>query len=140
MSQSKKKAAAVPNDGGEDDDDVAALIYRESQLRKAEAAAAAAESKKTSSAASSRNRTSARKRLPVNNQGEELSPSLLCKGDSKRLHWRKVGLKKGGPKRSTTDMNALLMDVQTQTSKEEYALGTGQRSKDVAVKDAQVMS
>ena len=112
---------ASPNDSG-DDDDVGALIYRESQLRKAEAAAAAAESKKTSSAASSRNRTSARKRLPVNNQGEELSPSLLlCKGDSKRLHWRKVGLKKGGPKRSTTDMNALLMDVQTKSLKEEYA-------------------
>ena len=53
------------------------------KLRKAEVVASAAETKKTSKTASTHHQTSARKRTPVPNQGEESLPSQQCKGDSK---------------------------------------------------------
>ena len=49
---------------------------------------------------------------------------------------RATAPRKRWPKRST-DMNALLMDVQTYLGKEECASGTGQRSNDVVALDAQ---
>jgi len=50
-----------------------------------------------------------------------------------------VGLWKKWPKRDAK-MNALLMDAPIKLSKEECALGMGQRPNDAAVKDAQIKS
>ena len=40
----------------------------------------------------------------------------------------------------STDISALLKDVQIESSKEEYALGMGQRKNSAIVKDAQIES
>ena len=68
------------------------------KLRKAEVVASAAETKKTSKTASTHHQTSARKRTPVPNQGEESLPSQQCKGDSKGKK-RKSSLEDGQAKK-----------------------------------------
>ena len=61
----------------------------------------------------------------------------LRKGNES-LHQRKISPGRMCPKRST-DMDALLMDAQIMSSKEECAVGMGQRSNNAAVKDAKIM-
>ena len=59
----------------------------------------------------------------------EKSASLLRMTNGRARSWSK----------RSTDINALLKDVQIESSKEEYALGMGQRKNSAIVKDAQTM-
>ena len=130
----------APNDSREDDDDVGALIYRESQLRKAEAEAVAAESKKTSSASTHHRTSLGREHLSTTRAKNHciMYNAEVPRRGHERLHWRMIGPRRRWPERSI-DMNALLMDAQTKSFKEECAFGMGQRSStnDAATKDVQ---
>jgi hypothetical protein len=105
--RSQDKKMVAPNNN-EEEDDLSVLIDRESQLRKAEAAAAFEDI--TCICFIIR----ANHRCLVNNA------KVLRNEESKSLRWRKIGPKKRWQKRST-DMNALLMDVEIRFSKEECA-------------------